>query len=494
MNKIPTFIIALLLTISALAQENTKYLTLQEVIEIARKESPDAILAKHKFKSSYWEFRSYKASMLPAVTLDATLFDFYNGISSTEQDDGSIVYNKTQGNTTEFLGEITQNVGLTGGTFYINSGIERTDNFLLDSTGSVIYSNNILEIGYSQPAFQFNEFKWEKKIEPLIYKEAQQTYLHELEEISGTAIRYFYNLATAQLNVEIAETNYHNNDTLYKIAQGRYQMGTIAENELLQLELAYLNAKSDLNNSRINLQVSMFRLRSFLGFSELVNLELITDTDIPELMVPLDQAFSYAKKNNSEIISYSRQLLEAERDVAKARAENRFNASLDASFGLNQWAYMLPETYNDPDNQQLLTLGISIPILDWGEGKGKYKMAQSNEEVIRTQVNQARLDFEQQIMLVVMQFNEQANQVMIAAKADTIARKRFEVAKQRFLIGKISVLDLNTASTEKDVAIRSNLTAQQSYWTYFYNLRQYTLYDFLHSKPLECDFYEIIKN
>ena len=493
MNKILTLIISIFLTFTVFSQGNKKMLSLEEVIHLARIQSPDAILAKHKFKSSYWEFRSYKASMLPAFTLNANLFEFNNGINSTLQPDGSKLYTRQQDNTSSLTGSITQNIGVTGGTFFINSGVERADNFLIDSMGTS-YRTNVLNIGYSQPAFQYNRFKWEKKIEPLIYKEAQQTYLHQMEVISEKAIRYFYSLATAQLNVEIAETNFHNNDTLYQIAKGRYQMGTIAENELLQLELAFLNAKSDLNNSKINLQISMFRLRSFLGISELVELELVPSTQIPKLVIPFEQAFSYAKENNSELIAYARQLLEAERDVAQAHAESRFNASLYASFGLNQWAYALPETYVNPDNQQQLSVGIRIPILDWGEGKGKYKMAQSNEEVVRTQVNQSRIDFEQQVMLIVMQFNEQSNQVMIAAKADTIARKRFEVAKQRFLIGKISVLDLNTASTERDIALRSNLMAQQTYWTYFYNLRQYTLYDFLDSKPIECDFYEIIDN
>ncbi len=476
---------------TVVAQKITATLTLPQVIELARTQSPDAILAKHQYLSSHWEYRSYKASLLPSLTLDADIFDFDNDISSTLQPDGSKVYNLVQDNTSTLSGTITQNIGLTGGTLYMTSGIERTDNFLSDSLGTS-YRTNLLSIGYSQPLLQFNEYKWEKKIEPLVYKEAKQSYLQELESISSEAIAYFYDLATAQLNVEIAETNFYNNDTLYKIAQGRYKMGTIAENDLLQLELAYLDANSDLKSSKIDLAVSKFNLCSFLGFNELANLELITDMPIPELEVPLDKAFEYAKNNNSELIEYSRELIEAERDVAQARAESHLNADLYASLGLNQWAYALPESYKSPDNQQSLSIGISVPILDWGEGKGEYKIAQSNEEVVRIQVNQARIDFEHSVMLLVLQFNEQANQIMIASKSDTISRKRYEVAKQRFLIGKISVLDLNTAASERDVAIRNSLSAQQTYWTYFYNIRQYTLYDFINNEPIECDFDEII--
>ena len=115
-------------------------------------------------------------------------------------------------------------------------------------------------------------------------------------------------------------------------------------------------------------------------------------------------------------------------------------------------------------------------------------MAQSALEVVKTTAQQAEMDFQQEVLLEVMQFNLQDDQLVIAAKADTIGIKRFEVAKQRFLIGKISVLDLNVAQTEKDQATRSYLTALRNYWNYFFNLRALTLYNWLDETSLEEDF------
>lgn len=480
-----------IILIAGNAQEANKVLNLDQVIELALDQSPNAILAKHKFRSSYWEYRSYKASMLPSLTLDAALLNFNNTLEAVRQNDGSYDYINRPTNSTNAGLSIQQNVGLTGGRFFINSSLERRDDIKADSFG-ISYRTTPLRIGYVQPAFQYNAYKWEKKIEPLRYKEAQKEYIYQLENIAEQAINFFYNLATAQLNVEISKTNFHNNDTLYKIAQGRYNMGTIAENELLQLELAYLTSKSALAQSKINLEISMFQLRSFLGFNELVKIKLDTEKQVPNLEIPLDKAFARAQENSGELLAFQRQLYEAERDVVQARAENRFNANLYATYGLNQTALDFDNAYNKPDNQQEITIGIQIPILDWGEGKGRYKMAQSNQEVTRTQVDQSRIDFQQRIMLKVMQFNEQDNQVLIAAKADTVAQKRFEVAKQRFLIGKIDVLDLNTASTERDMARRNNLLAQKTFWTYYYNIRQLTLFDFIKNEPINAPIDELI--
>ena len=89
--------------------------------------------------------------------------------------------------------------------------------------------------------------------------------------------------------------------------------------------------------------------------------------------------------------------------------------------------------------------------------------------------------------LQVMQFNLQDDQLLIASKADTIAQKRYEVTKQRFLIGKIDVLDLNVALEEKDVARSQYVQALRNYWDYFYSLRTLTLYNWITDRKLEED-------
>jgi outer membrane protein TolC len=92
-----------------------------------------------------------------------------------------------------------------------------------------------------------------------------------------------------------------------------------------------------------------------------------------------------------------------------------------------------------------------------------------------------------------MQFNLQDDQLRIATKADTVAQKRYSVTKQRFYIGKIDVLDLNIALGEKDAAKRNYLSAMQNYWSYYFNIRRLTLFDFEKMIPLEEDFESLIQ-
>ncbi len=466
-------------------------LTLDEVIKLASDQSPNAYMAKHRFRASYWQYRTFVAEYRPTLSLTGNLPDYSTAYSrvwnSTAQqwEYASTNVLQTSGNLS-----LAQNIGLTGGSISLFSDLTYEKNFENDAEK---YITSPLNIRLTQPIFRYNELKWQKKIEPLKYEQARKTYLSDVENVHMMAVQYFFNLALAQINREIAETNMQNADTLYQIAKGRYNLGTIAEDELLQMELSYLNAGTDINSSEMNLRDRELKLRSFLGFNQSVRLELIIPSEIPDLEVEVSEVLKLAEQNNPQLIDFESQLVEAQSSVAQAKAEKGLNANLTASYGLRDQDPLLDMAYNQPNQQQTIRLGFSLPILDWGQGRGRYKMAKSKEELTRMQVEQDRIDFEQSLLLDVQQFNMQDDQVRIAAKSDTVAAKMFEVTKQRFLIGKIDVLELNNADTKKDQNKRSYIQALNNYWTYFYNMRALTLFDFINRKPLETDYEKLVE-
>lgn len=480
-------LISLLFGLVLNAQQGSRRLTLslEEVLKIAKQQSPDAILAQHRFRGSYWQYRTYRAEFLPSLTLNATLPDFNRSISSITLPDGSDRFIERNTINSIANASLTQNVGLTGGQIFLNTELQRIDNLDRDSAS---YRTTPVSIGFRQPLNGFNSYRWQRKIEPLRFEEARRNYMEALENVSVRAVNLFFELALAQVNLEIAKINYNNTDTLYRISQGRYNIGTIAENQLLQMELSFLNAGISMNEALIALEVQKFQLRSFLGYNETVDLELLFDTNVPDFRLDVAKVSELALRNNPQILNFDRQLIEAEREVARAKSQRGLSANLFANYGLTQSAPELAEAYVDPQISQRVTVGVEIPILDWGLGKGRYRLAQSSQEVIRTQVEQSRVDFEQNVFIQVMQFNLQNDQLNIAAKADTIAQLRFDVTRERFLIGKIDVLDLNIALTEKDVAKRNYISTLRNYWRYYFNLRRLTLYDLERDQPLWEDF------
>lgn len=476
---------------SGIAQQPMNRLTYPEVLQLAKDQSPQAILAKHRFRAAYWEYRTFVAEYRPTLSMNGTIPEFSRSLIRYQNPDGSFSYIEENANTTSLGLSLSQNIGLTGGQIFVKSNLERTD--LLGDNSSTSYLSVPVSIGFSQPLFAMNRLKWNKRIEPIKYEEARKSFIQSMEDISIEASRLFFNLAMAQQNLVTARLNYSNTDTLYKIAQGRYNIGTIAENELLQMELSFLNAGTQVNEAEVDLQLKKIQLKSFLGLNDQYDLEIILPTAVPRFELTYDRVLMLARENNPQILSYERQLIEADRDVAQARSERGFNANLYATYGLTQRALNVSDAYKDPQDQQNVRVGITIPILDWGLGKGKVKMAQSNREVIKTTVQQAMTDFEQDIFLKVMQFNRQDDQVMIAEKADYISQNRYEVTKQRFLIGKIDVLDLNVAQSERDQAKQKYISTLGSYWQFYYQMRRLTLFDLENNQPLQADFEMLLK-
>jgi len=486
----------LLVAITPLSAQEVKRLTFDDVIRLSEEQSPNAMIAKHRFRSSYWEYRTFVAEYRPSLILNGTLPD-YSRSSQRYTDSTGVHYTESNSLESSLSLSLSQNIGFTGGSLYLESDLSRLDDLasspLSWDEGMTRYTSTPLRVGITQPLLRYNELRWQKKIAPLKYEEAKKTYLNNIEEVHLMAVKYFFNLALAQINSQIASTNQHNADTLYQIAKGRYNLGTIAEDELLQMELSHLNAGTAINESDISLRDSELKLRSFLGYNENVKIELIIPSEIPSVEVEIGEVLKLAEENHPELIGLQRNILEAQSSVAQAKAEKGLNANLRASYGLYQLGNNVTEAYKDPLNEQIASLSFTLPIMDWGKGRGKYKMAKSSLELTQVQAEQSRIDFVQNLMLDVQQFNLQDDQVRIAAKADTVASKMYEVTKQRFLIGKIDVLELNNADTKKDSNRRAYIEALNNFWTYFYNMRSLALFDFVNRKPLEADYKTLVR-
>ncbi|MDR2847484.1 MAG: TolC family protein [Bacteroidales bacterium] len=467
--------------------------TLEDVVQLAKEQSNAAIAARHLLRSSYYSYMAYKANYLPKIILTTRPTTYEHSISTVNSSVGGVFQSQeVKRNTfTSSAGlDLSQNVALTGGSVSLVSDFRRVQNL---SNSSTDYTTSPLRLLFNQPLNGYNELKWERKVEPLRYAEAKQSYIAQLEAVSYNATMRFFNLASAQIALTMAKVNLSNNKELYEISKGRYMIGTIAEDALLQMELRYMQAESALSTAQINIEFAKMSLRSYLGFRDNVEIELNINPGVPSLKVPADKALTYAMSNSAEVISYNRQVLEAEQAAARAKSQKGVTVNLSASYGLNKTGTEFSQAYSPRfDDTQGVSVGISIPILDWNESRNRYREAKSRQEMVQTQMQQSSTDFQQQVFLQVMQFNMQENQVYINAKADTVAQKGYEVARQRYFTGKVTVTDLNIADDAKNAAKQKYIQELGTYWQYYYRVRQYTLFDFLNNKPLDVNFDDII--
>lgn len=493
MKKLIVTIIVFSTIFSAGKAQQKMALTLDEVINIASVQSIDAFRNKNMYLAKYWEFRFYQAERLPGLALSANPIDF-NRYRRTEY---NFQTNADEYRLREFLNSdlslsLNQNVALTGGQLFLRSNVGMVKNLGGDQKTS--YSATPVSIGFSQELNGYNRLKWNSKIEPLKFEKAKKELVQDIENLRIKSTTRFFQLINAQIQKGIAETNFANADTLFKIGKGRFQVGTVTQDELLKLELSLLNAEQALSMAKLEEKRALADLNSFLGLDKGTEIECIIPSQIPTLQIDPEVAIDQALQNNPEILNHEQQKLQQDENVARAKSETGMNTSLFALYGLSQSTEQLEDVYNNPDKSQRFRIGLNIPIVDWGSRKGRYSMAKSNREVALATIRQERIDFEMDIYQSVLEFNLQSGQVFNAAKADTVAKMGYDVTFQRFLIGKIDVIKLNIASNDQENARIAYLNRLRDYWTSYFRLRSLTLFDFEKNKPLVVDFDKILEN
>lgn len=474
---------------AATPQASARTITLDETVTMARARSVEAEVALNQLRASYWSYRSYRAELLPEINFTATVPSYRKNYSTYQLDDGT--YTFVRNNVMELKGElsVTQNIWLTGGSISLNTSLDWMRQ--LDSGASNRFMTVPVALTLSQPIFGVNHTKWNRRIEPVRYQEAMAQFISDTEDVALNAVTHFFNLLMAKENLGIARQNYDNSVKLHEVAIAKREMGKISRNDLLQLELNLLNAESALTESESAYRAAMFALSAFLDIEDGEELDPVAPADEPEGDMEYTDVLDKALANNSFARSIQRRQLEADYQVAKAKGDMR-QISLFAQVGFTGTADNPSDAYGYLKDNQIVEIGFSIPILDWGKRRGKVKVAENNRRLVESRIRKEQMEFDQNIFILVERYNNQRRQLEIARRADTIAAKRYMTNLETFPIGHISTLDLNDSRVSKDESRQEMINQMYLFWKYHYQIRSLTLWDFAQGTRIDADIERIL--
>jgi outer membrane protein len=461
-------------TIAAPGIDSTR-LTLKEVVAMAKDNSIAAKQAITTRETKYWQFRTFKSNYQPQLSLNGNLPGYSKTSTPVTQPDGTIVFQPIHYDNSALTLNFSQSITATGATIYGQTQLQRFDDF---DRNSILYNGVPYAIGFSQPLGQFNSLKWDKKIQPLLYNESKQAYIEAQEQISINVTGFFFDLLLAQVNLQTAEANLTNTQKILKIANLKFDLGKVSKNEMLQLQLELLNAKKAVGTSKRDMEIATLNLRSYIGQEGDEKIILQVPETISQMSVTADKVLAEAFANRSDAIAFIRRVAEAKRDVALARGQTGLTATLTANIGTSNSASSVLGVYKSPQNQQLLELQFSIPVLDWGRSKAKIKTAEANQKFTEYSVEQDKQTFKQQIVTQVSLFNVMKEQLTLTAEADSIASEKYKIARERYVLGDLSITDLSIAFQENDQAKRDYVQSLRDFWSAYYQLRYLSLYDF----------------
>lgn len=465
----------------SVSRPDTLRLTLQEAVDMAKTSSIAAKQAATLKETKYWQWRTYKSNYQPQLSLTGDVPAYTKTFEEVVQPNGTILFQNIHNDNSSAQLNFSQSITSTGGSIYGETSVQRYD----DLDGHTVSYNGVpYAIGYTQPLFQYNSLKWDNRIQPLKYRESKQAYLESLEQLSVTIEGYFFDLLLSQVNLQVAQNNLENTERILKIANTKFDLGKISQNEILQLKLERLNAQKAVGIAKRDMEIATLTLRSNIGLEGNDEITLIPPSFITAITISADKVLSEAYANRSDAIAFVRRVAEAKRDVALARGQNGIMANLTANLGYSKSAANIPDLYQSPQNQQLLQLQFTVPILDWGRAKARIRTAEANEQLAVYTVEQDEQTFKQQIVTQVSLFDLMKDQIGLTAEADSIAGQKYRIAQNRYVLGDLSITDLSIAFQENDQAQRDYISALRDFWGAWYQLRYLSLYDFEKNKKI----------
>lgn len=457
-------------------------MNLSSCIEYARRNSDSYQQAQSDYQRSTSTYKAYKASYLPQFMLFGSAPGVERAINQVTQPDGSITFAEQSQMYSSLGVSMSQLFSPTGATFSLSSNLARMDMFGMHDNSYWLATP--LQVSIRQPIFRYNSMKWDNKIQDMKNTNAQKKFNETMEDIAINVANHFYDLYIAKKRLQNTKFNYAVNDTMYRVSQGRYRVGKIAENDLLKNELALINSQINLEQAKLDLQNARDKLRLVLGMPLMDTIVIDTETEIPDVVVDYKTALNMAMENRSDILGYEIAKIQAEMNVSETKSKNNFNADLIASFGLNQSSGNIDQSYADLLNQERANITFSIPIFQWGKAKHEYQAAIANQDIINSQNKQALKQFKQQLKYETLQFKQYKQQLIVAEKSRKVAERRFEVARNRYMVNKIDMDAFYMAQNEKDNAFTNHIQALKSFWLAHYRMRRLTLYDFVKDAPI----------
>jgi outer membrane protein len=456
--------------------------TLQQAIELAQRQGMQARIALDTRDAARWRDRAFGARLMPQLSLTGTLPTYLNSIEPVIQPDGSTRYVPRKETQSALGMSVRQLLPMTGGELLISSGLSRLD--VPGNLASRVYTSTPVTIGLTQDLFRANTLKWDSREQDLRAVVADREYLEAREDVALNTATAFFDLFSARLGLDNATAKVAINDTLFNLNKGRFEVGKIGENDLLQSELALLQARTALDGAKLDFDRASAALKRLLGLPPNVPVEIGPPIDMPLTEVDTALAVEQALRNQSRTIGTELQGVQAKRRITEAKLNNGFNARVTATVGFNQRALVLENAYQDLAQKQQYGLNVSVPIVQWGNRKAQVEAAQAEQDRATANAHATREQSAEEAHFAAMQLAQSARNLTLSAKADTVAVKRFEVAKNRYIVGKIGIDNLYLAQNERDGALRGYIDALRGYWASYYRLRRLTLYDFAEQRAI----------
>lgn len=470
------FFIILAFLPKILWSQTYKILELPTAIQLAADSSIMIRKALSEYRIACREYEIYKAYQKPSLTLTMTPGQYNrNIIRRYVSEEDRDVYRAQQALYSYGQLSIKQNVGFTGGTLFINSDLGYYQTFGENSYKQI--TTVPVSFGYSQQLIGYNAFKWDRKIEAEKIRVARQKLSYAMEANAINVSTLYCESMQAQMQIELAQEYKSICDTLYNRGCYQGEIGRLSKSDLLILKLEQTKASNRLSDAKIQFQNSLQNLYDYIGCTMSDSIVFVIPTVPSDIKMSPQEAIQLALQNSPLQGERKTAVLIAQQEVDKANKQRYMEATLDVTIGFNQVANLFKEAYKKPMRQEMLSVGLTISLVDWGIRKRN--LANAKEALENAELDEAEsiLRITREVSNLLQTFNQNLKDLYMMQEAIDVANQLAQESLRKFTLGRESIDDLLENNQRVNTARLDYIVKLKECWINYYSIRLYTLCD-----------------
>ncbi|MDO4714769.1 MAG: TolC family protein [Bacteroidales bacterium] len=458
-----------------LAFGQTPTISLSESIALAQVQSTTAKQARSAYKQATWDYEMYRANLKPSLALSVTPARYVSNIvqrynSEQNQD----VYRRQQSYLATSRLTLTQPVTFTGGTLQVYSDLNYYRTFGL--AYQTQYASSPIVVSYKQQLLGYNPYKWMKHIEQKRLRMAQQQLAHSLTIVALQTANLYTDALVAQKHMELLQEQITNNDTLLAKALILEQLGRLNTSDVLTLRLELSKTRTQHLEAQQTLHKLLWQLCDYIGLphDSHVQLAALDTPPLPNLSV--QEVIQHTLATHPQVLQHIIRTTAAQQAVDKAQKQRWIDPSLELSLGFNQSGNSLPLAYQNLLRQDIVSVTISIPIIDWGVRKRQLYKAKETLKVAHLAVDEAAQKLHQDIATLMQEIPLRLQVLHLYKTNIALAQQLQQESQERFLLGKTRLEELLRANQSLHETEQSYLQTLKRCWQNHYTLQTYLLH------------------
>ncbi|MGH9734985.1 MAG: TolC family protein [Candidatus Acidiferrales bacterium] len=270
--------------------------------------------------------------------------------------------------------------------------------------------------------------------------------------LTVTVTNLYYGLIVAQRKYATAQAASDAAKHFYQITEDAERVGQVAHSDVIQAEVQYSQQQQAFDDAHLAMNNARLDLGVLIGPQLNINFTAVDDLDSPVALPPFSETERMAEHENPDLAVAMQTLRQAKADLLAAKSAFLPDFYTDSVYGIEANYYALHSVNVQdvgagvlPNLGYFITVGVNVPVWDWGTLRSKLHQAEYKRDQARIQLSQAQRQ-------LVSNLYSSYNEALTAQDAVSKTRHTAELATEslrlinlRYQAGETAALDVVSA-------------------------------------------------